>query len=357
MVESRQYWPVPAQPPKAPQLTLLGSSVAPPSNDDINNEPTVRAAQIELENATTPEAKESAQLSLDAALASSFDTLSRQLGILPNDLRDELEIDNGEKWIRGFAYFPENHSAAINRAPGDVTTVDDPLVPANLSQVLVQPWDVGTKFTQSALTFQASDYLDRAKRQNDLAVPSAIEYEFWTGALAQANSWPNNYLMNITSFGASGNLTPGATDVHDGTPVSVVRGLGILQSYAARAGFGGQAMIHMTPEAVPNLLNVRRVGKFLLDIFDNILVPGVGYPTTVGPAHSTPAAGTAWMVVTDMVATRIQKDTHVYPSSLAEALDRSQNGLPNSITFRAERFACAYWDGFVHACVLVNLPT
>lgn len=303
--------------------------MAPPSNDDLNGEP----------------------------YNGSVEMLAKQVGMLPSELRDELEIDSNEKWVRGFAYFPKNHSAAINRAPGDVTTVDDPTLPVNLPKVEVQPWDVGTKFSQSALTFQASEYIENAKLQNDNAVYSALEYEFWTGTLAQANSWPNNYLMKISTWGTTGNLTPGASSASNGTAVSIVQGLGILESYAARAGFGGQAMIHLTPEAAPNLLNSRRVGKFLLDQFDNVIVPGVGYPPDIGPGGSTPAAGTAWMVVTDMVSTRIQKDTHVFPDTYAEALDRSEGGNPQLITFRAERFAAAYFDGFVHAAVLVLLPT
>lgn len=358
--ENSLYWPVPAIPPKPPQITLLGSSVAPPSTDDLNTAGAVQEAQKALANASNDSEIEAAE----AALAEAMDALdmeaanlAKQLGMLPSELRAELDINDNEKWIRGFGYFPEAHSAAINRAPGDTTTVDNPLLPANLPRVNVQPWDLGTKFTLSALGWNAEDFIGRAERQNDAATPSALEYEFWTGTLAQANSWPNNYLCNLTSFGATGNITPGATNVHNGTPQTVTKGLQILQSYIARAGFGGQAMIHLTPEAAPNLLLTRRVGKFLLDQFDNYIVPGVGYPPNIGPANSTPSAGTAWMFATDMVATRIQRKTRVFPSTFAEALDRGQAGNPNTITFRAKRLGAAYWDNFVHVGVLVDLAS
>ena len=358
--ENSLYWPVPAIPPKPPQITLLGSSVAPPSSDDLNTAGAVQEAQKALANASTDAEIEAASRALaesTEALDEEKANLAKQLGMLPSELEAELELDNNERWVRGFSYFPEAHSAAINRAPGDVTTVDDPLLPANLAKVQVQPWDVGTKFTLSALGWNAEDFIGRAERQNDAATPSALEYEFWTGTLAQANGWPNNYLCNLTSFGATGNLTPGATNVHNGTPQRVTRGLGILQSYMARAGFGGQGMIHCTPEAAPNLLMTRRVGKFLLDQFDNIIVPGVGYPPNIGPAHSTPSAGTAWMFATDMVATRIQKRTRIVPSTFAEALDRGQASNPNTITFRAQRLGCAYWDNFVAVGVLIDLAS
>jgi hypothetical protein len=458
--------------------------VAPPSNDDINNEPKVRAAQVELDSAkadlkaaddssvreAAQDRIDSAQMGLDAAVYDAKAAIAHQLAMLPSELEAELELDNNEKWIRGYAYFPENHSAGINRAPGDVTTVDDPNTPVNLTEVKVQPWDVGTKFTQSALTWQASDYIDRAKRQNDLTLYSNLEYEFWTGTLARAHGWPNNYLAKSTTVDvtpinslpavvdaasaptlpltivhatndefiftsvndphspdtfviapgtyttigelvaavsaatstASGNLpfstyvvvsetggklvftevvrgTNGNSDtITEGnggaaamgfsslpgtfaggrlpTAVSVVRGLGILQTIIARSGAGAQGMIHLTPEAAPNLLNSRRVGKYLLDQFDNVIVPGVGYPGT-GPSVDAPPSTASWMYATDMVSTRIQKDTKVFPDSFAEALDRSQDGNPNTITFRAQRLAGASWDGFIAAGVLVTLPT
>ena len=83
-----------------------------------------------------------------------------------------------------------------------------------------------------------------------------------------------------------------------------------------------------------------------MDQFDNIIVPGVGY-TGTGPSTDPPSAGTTWMYATDMVATRIQKKTKVFPSTFAEALDRGQGGNPNTITFRCQRLACGYWDHYV----------
>ena len=361
MSESKLYYPVTPIAPKPPQVTLLGSSISPPSNDVIENDENVVAAKIALKNATdqfakadSEESKASASMSRDVAYQGVLDAvamakanLAAQLGILPTELKEELVIDQEEKWVRGFAYLPENGSAAINRAPSDVTTVDDPNVPANLPKVEVQPWDVGVKMSASALNGETQiDYLGRVQRQSDAAAPFAIEYEFWTGTLAQANGWPNNYLAG-----------PNSTDITPvpATPVSMAEGLGLIQAALSNTGFGGQGMIHLVPEAAPNLLNSRRVGKFLLDQFDNIIVPGVGYPGT-GPDGSAPATGQSWIYGTDLVACRIQKTPTVFPKYLSEALDRGQDSHPNLITFRAQRFAAAYFDGFRQFACLVYLP-
>ncbi len=311
------FVPVAAVPLKGPQLSLLSSSVAPSSDGD------------------------------DFALGE--DTLR----LLPEELQVELEARQGDSWTRGLAYLPENEAAATTRDPADTTTVDSPDTPPNLARVYYQPFLVSTKFTASSFGFPQIDFKGRAQRQNDVALPSAIEAEFWDGTLAKAKSWPNNYLTNITNV--SQNLTPGATTIDNGTAVSVTAGLGILQD-ALRQGVGGQGMLHMIPRAVPSLLNVRRVGGFLLDIFDNIVVPGVGYSGN-GPGGAVPALGTTWMYATDLVMTRVERVARVTPDTMAEALDRGQNGEPNTFTFRAQRYAAAYFDGARQYAVLVNLPS
>lgn len=278
-----------------------------------------------------------------------FSLDSAQMGLLPSELATEIRAAQGDEWVRGISYLPENATAATVRDPGDTTTVDNPALPSNATVVEAQPFIIETKFTCSTFGWEAVDFKGRAQRQNDLATPAAIEKEFWTGAQAQASGWPNNYLARAASV----DVTPVA-----GTAVSITHGLALLQD-ALRSGAGGQGMIHCIPGAAPNLLNVRRQGKFLLDIFDNIVVPGVGY-TGSGPTGAQPAAGTTWMYATDLVMVRVEREASVFPDTMAEAVTHGQtiNGVAdyNTVTFRAERFAVAYFDGFRQFAVLVNLP-
>ena len=310
MATSGLYVPVPAIPPRAPQVTLVGSSVQ-----------------------VTDEGDEVVFKFPDGEIAKVF----------PADLKLELEARQRESWTRGFGYWPENQSAAVVSDPSSNATMS---APANLSMIKYQPFAITTTLDASSFGFDTIDYKGRAERQLEIATPSAIESEFWTGAQAQASGWPNPYLANSST----------CTTLNSGTAVSIQKGLAILQDALATSGCGGQGMIHCQQGITPNLLNTRRQGKLLLDQFDNFIVPGVGYPGTK-PDGTAPAAGTSWMYATDLVMTRVQKDLQMFPDSFAEALDHTQTNTTNSITFRAERLAAAYFDGFRHFAVLVNLPS
>lgn len=238
-------------------------------------------------------------------------------------------------------------AAVVGAIPPTTNTTGGAGSYGNLPMISVIPFLIMAEDVCSSFGFEERDFKGRALRLLDNATPKAIESEFWTGALAQAKGYPNNYLTNTASVT---NLTPGSG------ATSVARGMQILQDALATSGFGGQGMIHVQPQTAPNLLGARRVGQLLLDIFDNIVVPGVGYPGT-GPGGVTPSAGTAYMYATDLVMVRSQNKGTVFPDSFAEALDRGQSGEPNTIRFRAERFAAAYFDASAHYCVQVTLAT
>jgi hypothetical protein len=180
-----------------------------------------------------------------------------------------------------------------------------------------------------------------------------IEREFWTGVLATAGNYPNNFLANSADPNFV-DLTPG------GGPPSIARGQQILEDYLQQNGFGGQGMIHVQAQSAPNLLSARLVDgprpdtQQLLSVLGNIIVPGAGYPGT-GPDNEAPATGTAWIYATDVVEVRVDSDENVkvFPETFAEALDRKTN----LVRFRAEKFAAATWDGIIHAAVRVTLAT
>lgn len=274
-----------------------------------------------------------------------------QLSGIPDDLVAELRAAEGQAWTLGISYLPENQSAATLRAPNDASTVMSPFTPPNEARVSADPFAIITKFTCSPFGFEAQDWKGRATRHNDLATPQAIGREFWSGVVAQAAGAPTPYL---TKAGLATDLTP-----TPGTAVSVVAALGILQDYL-RQGVGAQGMIHLVPRAAPTLLNVRRVGKFMMDEFDNIVVPDVGY-SGMGPIGNTYADITghpySWMFASDLVSVHAEPTARVFPDTMSEAVDRGQDGNPNTATFYAEKFAMAYFDGFRAACVLVANPT
>lgn len=415
--------PVPAIPPRPPQLSLLNSAVRPTDSE-----------------------------------GSSSEISGDQLAALPQPVREELAARRGEDWTRGIEYAPENHYPAILRDPCDQTSSDSPAlavpavtavasvgggtVPAealeyqvtavnangettaaaatkitpgaigtvrltwnkvsnaakyriygrkagvlkvittvgpfdnlqtaefvddgskapagasppgsnttagkgtytNLSTVAFVPYLIVAEDSCSTWGFEERDFKGRAERLLENAKHKAMEAEFWSGTQAIASGWPNNYLTRASDLV---NETPGSVP-------SIARGFEILQQALAGCGFGGQGMIHVPVAAVPNLLNVRRVGNLMLDMFDNIVVPGVGYPGT-GPGGSSPAAGKTFMYATDLVMVREEPEPTVIPDTFEEALDRGQAGEPNKLRFRAEKFAAAYFDNACKFCCEVNL--
>lgn len=242
--------------------------------------------------------------------------------------------------------YTDNGSPVPGAAPPVSNTTAGSGVYSNLPVRTFIPFPLSVMDTCSSFGWEERDYKGRAARWAENAQYAVLEAEFWSGALAQAAGYPNDYLANAAT----------CTDLTGGGTYSIARGFQILQDYIAQAGFGGQGMIHVMPQTTPNLLSVRRVGSLMLDEFDNIVVPGVGY-TGTGPGGVIPATGYSYMYATDMVMVRLEDDSQIYPDTFAEALDRGQAGFPNTITFRAQKFAAAYWDGFVHACIKVQLAT
>lgn len=232
-------------------------------------------------------------------------------------------------------------------APGATVPVSNttagPGAYQNLPINTIVPYLIIAEDFCSTWGFEERDFKGRALRLLENSTPQAIEREFWTGQLAQAKGYPNRYLTDQNLV----DLTPA-------TVPSVARGQQILQDALASTGFGGQGMIHVQPQTAPNLLNARRVGGLLLDIFDNLIVPGVGYPGTAQNIGVV-AAGTAVMIATDLVMVRVEDDGTVFPDSFAEALDWGQAGSPNTLRFRAEKFGCAYFDGAAQFAVRVQL--
>lgn len=214
----------------------------------------------------------------------------------------------------------------------------------NLPIVTAIPYQIETEDYCSTFGFDKRDFKGRAERLLSNASPQAMGKEFWTGTLAKAKELPNSYLAK-----------EGLAEILEGKP-SVERGFEALQNALQQCGFGGQGMIHLQAQTAPNLLRVRRVGSLLLDMFDNIIVPDVGYPGTAPEGHST-ESGCAWMFATDLVACRIEDEATIFTETFAEATDWGQGQDPNSIRMRARKLAIAYFDA---ACVFaqqVTLPT
>lgn len=216
----------------------------------------------------------------------------------------------------------------------------------NLSNVAYFPFLIMAEDYCSTFGFEARDFKGRAERLLKNGEPKAIEAEFWSGALAKAKEWPNQYLTKKAETGWTPvNLTPEA-----GAP-SILRGLQILQDALAECGFGGRGMIHLQRQTATNLLTVVESDPHfqsndgrMYDLFGNIIVPGVGYNGEVGFEETKASSGKAWICATDLVSVRVEDEPTVVTEAFSEMTDWGQAGEPNTIRLRAQEFAAAYFD-------------
>jgi hypothetical protein len=244
------------------------------------------------------------------------------------------------RWTSGFSYMPSEI--------GNLDILDDcgPDASSVGYQKAVKvadwhPYVLSAEFQCSMMGFDEAAYQQRARDLLDVATPKMVEYEFWSGKLAKLTGWPNLYLEQ-----ASG------ADVY--TASSVQEAVGICEMYIGAMGPGSRGMIHASPYLTPYLqLICRREGNLLLTYRDTIVVPGAGYGDYVTGSAPPQPTGTFKMFATGITDCRLGEIVPVPDKdSFYQAIDRSTN----SVVVKAERYACASWDGYVFARVDLTLP-
>lgn len=172
-----------------------------------------------------------------------------------------------------------------------------------------------------------------------------LEHEFWTGDLHQSADpdMEGRWLAQdgvVTELSGAGQSSP------------LVYALAALQEAlgsGSGAGVGcGRGMIHATVQTVSLWFSsqaLRREGGLLLDVFDNIIVPGVGYDGSAPDGTVDGTGETAWAYATGIVDTRLAEIVTMAAHDPAD----------NDVDAIAAREAIAYWDGCCHYGINVNL--
>lgn len=243
-------------------------------------------------------------------------------------------LDGGAWWDGCDAGLPSPpYIDPLDAEPGTKTTG-----PAELADVQYLPW-VNVEAKEAPVTsFSEAEYQAIARQRLVANETTKVEREFWAGEVAQAGGLPNHY------------LTEAATPVLGEYPLAYA--LARLQQYLADA-IPGRGMVHcstFTAALWHSAGMVRREGNLLLDLADNLIVPGGGYDGS-GPEGQTAAVPqvTEYAYATGMV--QFLHDDIIFPSTYAEAIDRNRN----RVTLRAERLVAAFHDQQAQAAVLVDL--
>ncbi len=257
-------------------------------------------------------------------------------------------VEESQRWEGGF----EQESIACNSTirvldlcnTAAAATVREAEGPGSLGEY--KPFAVQALVQCSTMGSVRVDWEDRAMEALEACTSKGVEFEFWTGNLAEAAidagdaSYPNRYLTD----GGAEDLTPTA-----GTAIRVRHGLALLEGALANAGCGTRGFIH-APTSVASVLPVKDNDGVLMTPIGNYVISGAGYPGT-GPGVTGPTLGSKmWLYATGPVTVRLGEKS-VAPGSVAEFTDSSTN----TIALSAERPASVVWDGCAHFGVLVDL--
>lgn len=244
-----------------------------------------------------------------------------------------------DRWVGGFVRESFGCTATVQlldvcggAAPVTVIT------PAGDPNQDYTPFGVEAFDECSTFGYTERDSQTRALDALEACTGKAIETEFWTGALANANSYTSNrYLASASAQ----NVTPGAG------PIKIRYGLALLERALGDAGCGTRGTIHATRD-VASALGARDVDGHLETQLGNYIVAGTGY-TGHGPDGTQPATGT-WMYATGPVS--VMLSAAEVPET--EQFQNVDIGV-NMYRSRAQLAAAVTWDGCAHFAVHVDL--
>lgn len=239
------------------------------------------------------------------------------------------------RWIDGFTLDPEDCVGGELLDPcGDV--LSDPSSDSP-DDVAFEPYVIEAAVQCSTLGNAATERdIGRAQRKLRAVRQKRIEEELWSGTLAQAAGWPNNYLTNSP------------TEIGGGAPFGYVTALARLEEAIGDALDWGEGMIHATRETFTLWMSAHLImvdGNVARTGLGTIVVPGRGYAGT-DSSGVNPGDGD-WAYATGIVSVRLGAERLPEPGENTETTDRETN----TRIVRASQFAAATWDG----CLLVGV--
>lgn len=213
-----------------------------------------------------------------------------------------------------------------------------------------RPFDIWVGYECSTFGFLAQEAESRARRLLEAKQSAMIEAELWSGAVAQAGGFPNDYITNSpTSLSSSGFITALAELEQAGSEVS------------------GIPVIHAQPRVVAAwcsqyLVTPSPSGRQLRTCQGTLVVPGSGYS---GEHDGDPVDKTrSYAAVTGMVAvylgpTRITsaEETSSRDNGAGSPADSDVDTRLNNLVVRAERSVAVVFDPCVKAVINVKLDS
>lgn len=276
---------------------------------------------------------------------------------------------NDQRWENGFQWEPERGAITLDAAHSfpywwdcpegagatAAATVTGGIKPTQSPLTLrtYRPYTAHAADKASTIGFEARDRAARASRILESNLSRIIEFEFWTGTVATAAGFPNDFLLSAP------------TQLNTGAATGYAKALAELEQALADNENGPVGVIHAQPRVVSlwaadNMLVQVPGTAQLRTRLGNLVVSGLGYPGT-GPSDLTPrtsASTTSWAFATDVPRVALSAPFGLPKGGRlgevgADAFDRTVNdGI-----YRAERVVAAFFDGTVKHGIKVNLAS
>lgn len=263
-------------------------------------------------------------------------------------ITEEAPSEGGvDRWLNGYEFQPYHCTSGDADDGGtiggmDVCTITEPTftatgsLPATIETTPLLLWE---SMRCSTLSNNAAELTDRVSNRLLITTSHRLESELWSGAVAQAEALPNQYLTDSGSYTSHGTQP-------------LVHALSYLQHYGAESAEGNRLMIHASPFTASlwyaaGALVLDSSG-LLLDAFGNVVVAGTGYPGTGDGVLAAAVPNTAWAFATTMVSVRMT-DIEVQ-----DARNTRVDKTNNIDVATASRVASIQWDGCVHEAVIVD---
>ena len=242
-------------------------------------------------------------------------------------------VGDGDRWMNGVNVYGYPEETPLTWEPCATGTFRTKADGGDISQPRFDAFGMYVPITCSAgYMGDWQDFANRAARVLEATESFGVEE-----ALSQGVS------MSVNPFFGDSNL-----DILGGGAVSATVGLAYLEEAIGATGRGG--IIHATPAVVASWgFDLLETGGVLRTANGTPVASGGGYIGADPVSGATAAAGQSWAFATGPVQVRLS-DLQMVGDDINGTLDTSNN----DVTFRAEKYALAVWDGVLQSGVLID---
>ena len=271
------------------------------------------------------------------------------------DVMTHTARERDERWVRKFAYEFDSMPSYVRLLTVNDETVTNGELSDNQADNNYEyyvPFFIDAEIFDSTFSLPGEDRFKQVVKALDCVTQKALEFEFWEGNAAQAETAANGN-MYLRKSGAATIPVSGAKKPENA--------LMILEQAIAGSPLGENGVIHMTRD-MASILGSRLIykkgetensGRAMTRLGTDVII-GSGYTGNgpIGDANAAASATNKWMYATSAVEVHLGK-VEIVNENLAQGADVTINNM----RIKAFRPAAAYADPSMLFAMRVTLPS